>query len=187
MEILLFQTLEDRENADEIERDGPFKCTRADAWAGDGYYFWDSHIELAHFWGTRVYRSDYVICSAVGKCDETLLDLVGIGAHRKIFTILEAKVSERLHQRRITFRDIIQFARNQGWLTEFSGIRFEGKTSILHVADNQDYYRELPIHERHGRTFYLDVFPPNQLCLFYKNALSLCNYKIVHPVKYVQD
>ena len=39
-----YHTVEDRDNPDEIEADGPFKCTRGDAWLGPGYYFWDSKI-----------------------------------------------------------------------------------------------------------------------------------------------
>ena len=47
----LFQAIKDLDNPDEIEQNGPFKCRREDAWLGEGYYFWDSFVELAHWWG----------------------------------------------------------------------------------------------------------------------------------------
>lgn len=47
----LFQAVKDLDNPDEIEQNGPFKCRREDAWLGEGYYFWDSFVELAHWWG----------------------------------------------------------------------------------------------------------------------------------------
>ena len=43
----IYQTLENRDNADEVERDGPFLCNRKNAWLGTGYYFGDTFVELA--------------------------------------------------------------------------------------------------------------------------------------------
>ena len=40
-----YQTLENRNNPDQIEEQGPFLCNRKSAWLGEGYYFWDSFIE----------------------------------------------------------------------------------------------------------------------------------------------
>ena len=43
----IFQTLEDRNNPDEVESQGPFICTN-NPWLGKGYYFWDTFLDLAH-------------------------------------------------------------------------------------------------------------------------------------------
>ena len=58
----LFQAIKDLDNPDEIEQNGPFKCRRKDAWLGEGYYFWDSFVELAQWWGRESLGNDYVIC-----------------------------------------------------------------------------------------------------------------------------
>ena len=57
---VLYQTVEDRGNPKEILNNGPFQCTRS-PWLGNGYYFWDSFIELAHWWGRQGYHGQYVI------------------------------------------------------------------------------------------------------------------------------
>lgn len=45
-ECLLYQTVEDRDNPDNIEAEGPFKCTRKDAWLGEYYNNSDGHQEF---------------------------------------------------------------------------------------------------------------------------------------------
>ena len=50
----IFQTLEDRNNPDEVESQGPFICTN-NPWLGKGYYFWDTFLDLAHWWGTKAF------------------------------------------------------------------------------------------------------------------------------------
>tara|TARA_A100000171_G_scaffold50492_1_gene62109 strand:+ start:1081 stop:1695 length:615 start_codon:yes stop_codon:yes gene_type:complete len=77
MDITAYQTLQDRENPDEIESNGPYKCRSANAWLGIGYYFWDSNIQWAHEWGEKSYSNDYIICEAGIVIDETCFDLVG--------------------------------------------------------------------------------------------------------------
>jgi len=37
---IIYQTLEDRGNPDEIERNGPFSCNWNNSWLGTGCYFW---------------------------------------------------------------------------------------------------------------------------------------------------
>ena len=43
-----YYTLENKDNFDEIEVDGPFDCTHKGAWLGTGSYFWDTNIDWAH-------------------------------------------------------------------------------------------------------------------------------------------
>ncbi|MBK9689303.1 MAG: hypothetical protein IPO65_16695 [Saprospiraceae bacterium] len=62
----VYQTLENRGNQDYVENNGPFLCSRNNAWLGNGYYFWDSFIENAHWWGWKVkkFTNGYFICEA---------------------------------------------------------------------------------------------------------------------------
>jgi hypothetical protein len=59
----IYQTLEDRGNADDIENHGPFPCKWENTWLGRGYYFWDTFMNNAHWWGKSVTIPD-VICEA---------------------------------------------------------------------------------------------------------------------------
>lgn len=77
----LFQTLEERNNPDEVESQGPFLCTN-NPWLGKGYYFWDTFLDLAHWWGKQVHNGNYIICqTSVEDNSEDILDLVGNTQH----------------------------------------------------------------------------------------------------------
>lgn len=86
----IFQTLEDRQNDGYVEKHGPFFCALRDSagqlkrgvkepWLGEGYYFWDTRIENARWWGNTVYnKQGYLICRTVYDQHSPLLcDLVG--------------------------------------------------------------------------------------------------------------
>ena len=85
--MILYQTVEDRDNPEHIKSNSPFLCNRKDAWLGKGYYFWDTLIENAHWWGKTVYKNnDYVVlkflCDSINiKC----FDLHGNLEHLSYF------------------------------------------------------------------------------------------------------
>ena len=88
---ILYQTLENRKNPEIIEKNGPFLCNWENTWLGDGYYFWDSFINNAHWWGkeARKYKDGYIICKSI--CDYNSIDcfdLVGNTEHLQL--LLEA-------------------------------------------------------------------------------------------------
>lgn len=67
---IVYQTLEDRQtDLDKIESNGPYSCRWENSWLGNGYYFWDTFIDNAHWWGVegRKYKNGYIICQA--ECD----------------------------------------------------------------------------------------------------------------------
>ncbi len=41
---------------------------------GDGYYFWEHNIDVAHFWGNNHYNNDYVITEYYGLDRTNILD-----------------------------------------------------------------------------------------------------------------
>lgn len=64
---VLYQTLEDRDNVDYVEANGPFLGNVRDRWLGKGYYFWDTFIDAAHYWGFVSYKvkgKDYIIAKS---------------------------------------------------------------------------------------------------------------------------
>lgn len=70
MNVAVYQTLDDRGNPEEIENHGPYECRGGNSWLGPGFYFWDTHIQLGHWWGDTVYGNSYVVCKAVLNLDE---------------------------------------------------------------------------------------------------------------------
>lgn len=182
MELILYQTLEDRGNPESIEVGGPFKCTRRDAWLGHGYYFWDGHIQLAHFWG-RKFGSGYVVCKADAELDSKCWNLHGNALHRieleGIFDILiEKKIST---EKQLLVSHIIEFLKSKGEF-KYTSIRALGVNSI---SKNSELTKRIQFHDKH--IAYFDVYPPVQVCLIQKNALSLQNYSIVYPDYYTND
>lgn len=86
----IYQTLEDRQNYEEVEAHGPYFCQERysngflkrgskEPWLGEGYYFWDTRIADAHWWGNTVYsQKGYIICKTTYNQHSPLLyDLVG--------------------------------------------------------------------------------------------------------------
>jgi hypothetical protein len=184
--VNLFQTLHNRENPDHIEDYGPFKCSKSNAWLGHGYYFWDSHIQLGHWWGDTLYGNNYVICKASATIDKSCLDLHGNGGHRNEFQsvcqeIINAGISTKDN---LLIPQVIEFLKRKG-LFNYEAIRALGTNSIKGtLTDNYIIYRL-----RFVRTSvtYMDLQPPVQVCLIHKTALSLQNYRIVYPDEYVEN
>lgn len=86
----IYQTLENRRNDEEVEKHGPYFCSERYAngiikggakepWLGEGYYFWDTRIADARWWGDTVYaQKGYIICKTTYDQHSPLLfDLVG--------------------------------------------------------------------------------------------------------------
>lgn len=182
MKLTLFQTLEDRNNPEEVELDGPFECTRTDAWLGRGYYFWDTHIELAHWWGNKGYRTKYIICRADGRLDENCWDLHGNGAHRLEFEeICKELISKRIFEEsRLIVPKLIMYLKKNN-IFVYSSIRALGSGGG--IADPLLKYRIK--FKNYDKTF-LDLRPPVQICLLEKQALSLSGYSIVYPEHYIE-
>lgn len=86
----IYQALENRNNDIEIEAHGPFFCSERysdgsfkkgvrEPWLGAGYYFWDSRIEDAKWWGKTAYgKKGFIVCHTTYDQHSPLLyDLVG--------------------------------------------------------------------------------------------------------------
>lgn len=56
----------------------PIYCSTSDARLGHGYYFWDSIIDAAHWWGKVHYGGHYIICQSFYDAhSDKLFDLLG--------------------------------------------------------------------------------------------------------------
>ena len=180
----VFQTLEDRNNPKEIETLGPFECSRKNAWLGRGYYFWDSFIENAHWWGDKGYKGKYVICEA--KCefgDDRCFDLVGQTNHMAAFAEAKKLLEESvLLNEDTTVARVIEFLRSQLRTFDFEAIRaypIESKSAKSNYAETTIFIR--------GNLAYLDTKPAIQICFMRKDSLNLKHFRIVYPEKYANE
>ncbi len=85
MIVEAYQTLEDKDNIDHIEMEGPFECKRSGAWLGIGYYFWDTNMDWAIAWGVNsynVYKKDFVVAKCLLDLTDNCFDLVGNVKHQ---------------------------------------------------------------------------------------------------------
>jgi len=181
----LYQTLEDRNNPDYIEDNGPFICRRVTAWLGDGYYFWDSLIELAHKWGGETYKKmgkGYIVCSAKidgwEKCYDLLGDLEKVKEFRDISTLLlEQNIFSHSE---LLVANVLTYMRENG-LFPYEAIRVHPINSFNFAGQTQQSH--LPFVKKHKA--YLDMIPAVQVCLLKPNGLGLNDFKIVFPDDYV--
>lgn len=61
----------------------PIYCSTSDARLGYGYYFWDSIIGAAHWWGRVHYGGNYIICQSFYDAhSDKYFDLIGNLLHR---------------------------------------------------------------------------------------------------------
>ncbi len=184
----IFQTLEDRDNADEVENWGPFICDIQSAWLGNGYYFWDFHIELGHWWGKERYGKDkYIICKAL--CDispDRCWDLHSEGTHREEFIkALQLLIKHGVaNKNKITVAQVIEYAKQNGFFNHeairVQGINTAKKSNKLEVGTRLLFLDT-------NRAAYYDVYPAIQVCLLSKKSLSMRNYHIVWPEMYIQQ
>ncbi len=96
----LYQTIDNKGTPDSILRNGPIYCER-DPWLGKGFYFWDTFIEVAHWWGHVRYKDNYIICSAnihvnQGECLDLHGNMQQLKYFKKCIREIEAKFGEQV-------------------------------------------------------------------------------------------
>ena len=179
---VLYQTLEDRDNVDYVEANGPFPGDQRDRWLGEGYYYWDSFIDAAHYWGYVSYEckgKDYIIAkSEVNIPQDKLLNLLEpeqivmftkwIDSYARTFPNSEATV-----ERVLNHAETIMGSR-----FPYIAIKAEFKNCFK--------YREYQerIYPYHGSKAYIDLKPPVQVCIRDKSIIGADNFKVIYPLEY---
>jgi hypothetical protein len=180
-----YQTLEARD-IHNIERHGPFLCSRADAWLGTGYYFWESFIENAHFWGVSGARYEqYVICESTFELDDSkCFNLVDNPNHLVDFNnVKNILIEHGLYEKeKTTVARIIEYIKNRK-IFLFEAIRSYPTNTVSNKSEfsNRTFFQE----NRYDK--YLDSTPAIQICFLEKNSLSRKGFKIVFPEEYVEE
>ena len=180
----IYQTIEDKSNPKYTELNAPFLCIRSDAWLGKGYYFWDTFIENAHWWGEVWYKGNYIICSF--KCDfntKTCFDLVGSTEDMLDFSeSVELLKQKRLIDERTTVARVLGLLKKTGNFN-YDAVRVYGIGS--RPIDNEKY--RYIMHFSSSKPQFLDYKPAIQICIFEKTGLKLRNMRIEYPDKYVDE
>lgn len=176
---VLYQTLENRENPDEVENNGPYPC-RKNPWLGNGYYFWDTFIELAHWWGKVGYKDNYFICKCLcNDNNEEILDLVGNTSHIKYFRKCTLSLKKAYPNETITVPFVVENIR------KMKSFGYKAIRSYPIGSSNGDkYLRKQRIYFVDKNTAYLDMMPSIQICVLDKSFIYKGSYKIQYPEEY---
>lgn len=187
---LLYQTLENRGNYEQNEKDGPYICSWDNTWLGEGYYYWYHHIKLAHWWGeSRFKKGGYTIfksvCNDLSKCWD-----LHTGPGQDVFLYwLEKMKDKNLLEQKTTVAQVLEFIKNEYPAFPYEGIRILGVDSISkNTINNMGFVRmnfEFPeakdsANKQRFKAFF-DLMPPVQVCLFIKDGMDRTGYELVYP------
>ena len=157
----IYQTLEDRQNYGEVEEHGPYFCyarydngmpkrSVKEPWLGEGYYFWDTRIADAQWWGDTVYsKKGYIICHTTYDQHSPLLyDLVGDMKHFDEFVECAELIKEKFDTKRVSFSTVLTYMKKlpefdykairvwpHPYTIEKTNIKFPGDKLVLSKTD----------------------------------------------------
>ena len=186
---VLYQTLKDKGNPEYVLENAPFPCNWDNTWLGEGFYFWDTFVENAHWWGQVRHKKKYIICQTICDFDtDNCFDLVGDTDHMTDFS----NSIEFLKDQNIititpetTVARILEFIKTKIGF-DYEAIRVYGIKSISEYKEEYQKYRFRLIFEL-SRPQFLDYKPAIQICIFEKNGLNRRDLTIIYPDEYNLD
>lgn len=180
----IFQTLEDRGNKTEIESHGPYFCSLQDdngnlkkgvkePWLGEGFYFWDSFIEDAKWWGDVIYVKNglgYVIGQTTyDQHSPYLYDTVADLDKMKELEDCAVKIKTERQISYVSFPLLLKYLKEKG-VFPYRAIRV--------YPVHSDKVSPAPIAYFPGEKFVFSRVRRVQIC-FFDNSLFLSPFKIV--------
>jgi len=179
MIVEAFQTLEDLDNIDHIETEGPFECKRSGAWLGIGYYFWDTNIDWAIAWGVNAYEKfnrEYVIARCKINLANNCFDLVGNVSHQlDLIEVIEVMIKSNKIKNLsdAIVPNVILFMISKG-LFSYKSIRAaDMHNNIVKLQFKKDKKEYMTINQR------------VQICVIEKKDVLLRPFTVIYPEKYV--
>lgn len=182
-EVTLYQTKSNHEKY-EANKNAPLFCNDHLAWSGEGYYFWESHEKLAHWWGVTHYKKKYVVAQAQADITLKCLDLHNDYNHQLEITNIWHKLEKekKLSTENTTLASVIQFLKQIGAFN-YEGIRFSGINSVGERNTLKKYRSRIPVTNSNplsvSQKKYLDLCPPIQVCLLSEKSLNFRNYQLI--------
>ena len=179
MQKVIYQTVANRDNPDEVLESGPFLCVN-EPWLGEGYYFWDEFIEYAKWWGKVHYRDNYMITRYMCIFDQDkFLDLLD-PTYLALFDEYSCIVVKKFGDDGFTVPRVIEFIKETS-KDKFLGVRAEARRSVNYTY-NPSLDKTIPFVRE--SVAFLDLRPAVQICLFSKSALIKDSGTIVYPEEY---
>lgn len=184
---VLYQTLEDRDNVDYVEANGPFPGDVRDRWLGKGYYYWDTFIDAAHYWGYVSYKikgKGYIIAkSEVSIPADKLLNLLE-PEQLAMFTNWRDCYAKTFPETEVTVEKVLTPAEKiMGSAFPYIAIKAEFRESFINKGYQDRIY---PRVNSNGKA-YLDLKPPVQICIKDKSIIGSDNFKVIYPLKYAEE
>lgn len=142
----------------------PVKCTRDDAWLGDGYYFWDD-LDDARKWGitSKKRTGQYEVYKSRVNC-ENILDTVFNEEHYRFWLKQIEKTAEKLIKKtkmKPTLKEINDYFKERASWDDLDGIMFQD------LPGNLDFLLVKPIE--YGR---------KKRAFVYKKRIQIAIYKL---------
>lgn len=180
---ILYQTLEDRDNVDYVELNGPFLGNIRYTWLGKGYYYWDTFINLAHFWGWTSYKrfkKNYIIAKTeLTLPPEKTLNLLDPNDIQKFTTWID-EYELTFPNKTATIEKVITHTRTiMG--SDFPYVAI--KAQFINCINQNEYQRRI---SPNGKA-YLDLQPPIQVCILDKSIIGPNNFKVIYPTNYSDE
>ena len=179
MIVEAFQTLEDKDNIDEVEMGGPFPCNHRGAWLGTGCYLWDTRYEWALDWGRFAYQNrgkNFII----GRCQVDLskecFDLFGNVGHQVEFQkIIEVmlKSGKIKNEKDKLVANIIEFMKRKD-IFPYKSIRAADMHNV------KKYYFRVDSKTNEPKE-YMMINQRVQICVIAKKDVILLPFKVVYP------
>lgn len=176
----IYQTLEDRDNDEEVQAHGPYWCDLYEAdgkkkegikepWLGAGYYFWDTLIEDAHWWGRTIYpKKGYIVCqSQYDSHSPHLFDLVGNVSHSREFVDCVAVMKSNGKGQKRSFPQVLAYLKQHA---DFRYKAIRARPHPLKFVSANIYFP--------GGQMELEKLDKVQICFFDK-SLFIAPFEIV--------
>lgn len=196
----LYQTLQDKGNHEECEREGPYPCNWDNSWLGEGFYFWFHHLELAIWWGSvkpNLKKSGFVvyktICSNISLC----WDLHGNPYHQEEFIKWLKKMKlTGIVDEKTTVCQVLEFIKGESieFKEQYQAIKILGVDSLSKISAEKFHMPRLRFEtprneDTESQRFlaYFELIPPVQVCLFNKNSLLRKGFDVVFPERYLKE
>lgn len=186
--LTLFQTLEKRGLIATINDRGPFKCTWKNSWLGDGYYFWDGHIDLAHWWGKVHRNGEYFIASGEAIYGTSCWDLHGRSDLREEFRSLVLLLDEEgvMNSSKDVVLTYIKYLQSKPFFKDrkYDSIRVLGSNSVSIKSITtgsvwQVFYESQIKWKSKPKPGNFQFIQPVQVCLFEKTSLGFKNFRVI--------
>jgi hypothetical protein len=179
MIVKAYQTLEDRDNIDYIETEGPFDCKRNDAWLGLGYYFWDTNMDWAIDWGEFAYtinNKEFLIASCKIDLSKDCFDLYGnVMCNQAFVEVNETlKKSDKFKGKEPPkVSEIIEY------------LKFKKIFPYKSIRTADMHYKKVIINFGGKRNEHTILNQRVQICVIEKKDVLLRPFSVIYPEKYL--